>query len=100
MKKIILALALVLAFLLARRADNLPAAHVWRGGSAAVALVAGGRAALVAEREEYEKQTAGLRVKERDKTDEREKLSGETARLAERTMTKVRKKVGLAPLQL
>lgn len=44
-------------------------------------------AALIRKREEYEQESGKLRILEREKTEEREKLSGEKARLSERKET-------------
>lgn len=44
-------------------------------------------AALIQKREEYEQESGKLRILEREKTEEREKLSGEKARLSERKET-------------
>ena len=44
-------------------------------------------AALIQKREEYEQESGKLRILEREKTEEREKLGGEKARLSERRET-------------
>ena len=44
-------------------------------------------AALIQKREEYEQESGKLRILEREKTEEREKLGGEKARLSERKET-------------